>query len=215
MRLFSSLALGLDKISSAHTSHQGGGWHFCCLLSRGHPAPPSTDTHPLTHTISWYTHSLPPSIPCGCHIKGKSPSESQMLPISSFFKTGATGFLWGGFHSNSPHANAHTNTCKYTRSLPFCFFPLSQDLLDHSCTSGSGSGLPFLVQRTVARQITLNECVGECPVRGCFHNDNSAGSEDSASSFISMRHSCCADTGSKDAVKFCYRGWLRLSSSKP
>lgn len=39
-----------------------------------------------------------------------------------------------------------------------------QDLLDHSCTSGSGSGLPFLVQRTVARQITLNECVGECPL---------------------------------------------------
>jgi len=39
----------------------------------------------------------------------------------------------------------------------------SQDLLDHSCTSGSGSGLPFLVQRTVARQITLSECVGMCP----------------------------------------------------
>uniref|UniRef100_A0A8C9TPZ8 Activin receptor type-1 n=1 Tax=Scleropages formosus TaxID=113540 RepID=A0A8C9TPZ8_SCLFO len=35
------------------------------------------------------------------------------------------------------------------------------DLLDHSCTSGSGSGLPFFVQRTVARQITLNECVGK------------------------------------------------------
>ncbi|KAG5833847.1 hypothetical protein ANANG_G00280240 [Anguilla anguilla] len=35
------------------------------------------------------------------------------------------------------------------------------DLLDHTCTSGSGSGLPFLVQRTVARQITLNECVGK------------------------------------------------------
>ncbi|XP_017280038.1 activin receptor type-1 isoform X2 [Kryptolebias marmoratus] len=35
------------------------------------------------------------------------------------------------------------------------------DLLDHSCTSGSGSGLPFLVQRTVARQIMLNECVGK------------------------------------------------------
>ncbi|GCC40397.1 hypothetical protein chiPu_0024459 [Chiloscyllium punctatum] len=34
------------------------------------------------------------------------------------------------------------------------------DLFDHSCTSGSGSGLPFLVQRTVARQITLVECVG-------------------------------------------------------
>ncbi|XP_048451596.1 activin receptor type-1-like [Rhincodon typus] len=35
------------------------------------------------------------------------------------------------------------------------------DLLDHSRTSGSGSGLPFLVQRTVARQITLMECVGK------------------------------------------------------
>ncbi|XP_068936175.1 activin receptor type-1 isoform X1 [Petaurus breviceps papuanus] len=35
------------------------------------------------------------------------------------------------------------------------------DLMDHSCTSGSGSGLPFLVQRTVARQITLLECVGK------------------------------------------------------
>lgn len=36
-----------------------------------------------------------------------------------------------------------------------------QDLLNHSCTSGSGSGLPFLVQRTVARQISLMECVGK------------------------------------------------------
>ncbi|XP_072118074.1 activin receptor type-1-like isoform X2 [Mobula birostris] len=35
------------------------------------------------------------------------------------------------------------------------------DLLDHSCTSGSGSGLPFFIQRTVARQITLVECVGK------------------------------------------------------
>ncbi|XP_005986356.1 activin receptor type-1 isoform X2 [Latimeria chalumnae] len=36
-----------------------------------------------------------------------------------------------------------------------------KDLLDVPCTSGSGSGLPFLVQRTVARQITLAECVGK------------------------------------------------------
>uniref|UniRef100_A0AAQ4NZB0 receptor protein serine/threonine kinase n=1 Tax=Gasterosteus aculeatus aculeatus TaxID=481459 RepID=A0AAQ4NZB0_GASAC len=34
-------------------------------------------------------------------------------------------------------------------------------LLDQSCTSGSGSGLPFLVQRTVARQISLMELVGK------------------------------------------------------
>lgn len=36
-----------------------------------------------------------------------------------------------------------------------------QDLLDSDCTTGSGSGLPFLVQRTVARQVALVECVGE------------------------------------------------------
>lgn len=35
------------------------------------------------------------------------------------------------------------------------------DLLEDNCTTGSGSGLPFLVQRTVARQITLVECVGK------------------------------------------------------
>ncbi|XP_029821847.1 serine/threonine-protein kinase receptor R3 [Manacus vitellinus] len=47
-----------------------------------------------------------------------------------------------------------------------------EDLLNDDCTTGSGSGLPFLVQRTVARQITLVECVGKeqgglpwCPSR--------------------------------------------------
>ncbi len=37
-------------------------------------------------------------------------------------------------------------------------------LYDISCSSGSGSGLPFLVQRTVARQVTLVDCIGECPL---------------------------------------------------
>lgn len=36
-----------------------------------------------------------------------------------------------------------------------------QDLPSDDCTTGSGSGLPFLVQRTVARQIALAECVGK------------------------------------------------------
>lgn len=43
--------------------------------------------------------------------------------------------------------------------------PLGEDslrsLIDQSCTSGSGSGLPFLVQRTVARQIVLIDLVGK------------------------------------------------------
>ncbi|KAK7884313.1 hypothetical protein WMY93_027436 [Mugilogobius chulae] len=32
---------------------------------------------------------------------------------------------------------------------------------DEFCTSGSGTGLPYLVQRTMARQISLVECVGK------------------------------------------------------
>ena len=41
------------------------------------------------------------------------------------------------------------------------FLCVFQALYDHSCTSGSGSGLPLLVQRTVARQVTLLECIGK------------------------------------------------------
>lgn len=36
-----------------------------------------------------------------------------------------------------------------------------KDLFDHSNTSGSGSGLPYLVQRTLARQIVLVQQVGK------------------------------------------------------
>ncbi|XP_053868519.1 serine/threonine-protein kinase receptor R3 isoform X2 [Malaclemys terrapin pileata] len=53
-----------------------------------------------------------------------------------------------------------------------------EDLLNEDCTTGSGSGLPFLVQRTVARQITLVECVGKGRYgevwRGVWHGENVA-----------------------------------------
>lgn len=39
-------------------------------------------------------------------------------------------------------------------------FSVVQDIFDEFCTSGSGTGLPYLVQRTMARQISLVECVG-------------------------------------------------------
>ncbi|KAM7244572.1 hypothetical protein CapIbe_005180, partial [Capra ibex] len=52
------------------------------------------------------------------------------------------------------------------------------DLLDSSCTTGSGSGLPFLVQRTVARQVALVECVGKGRYgevwRGLWHGESVA-----------------------------------------
>ncbi|PKU33216.1 serine threonine-protein kinase receptor r3 [Limosa lapponica baueri] len=53
-----------------------------------------------------------------------------------------------------------------------------EDLLNDDCTTGSGSGLPFLVQRTVARQITLMECVGKGRYgevwRGVWHGESVA-----------------------------------------
>lgn len=39
--------------------------------------------------------------------------------------------------------------------------PTYGDIFDEFCTSGSGTGLPYLVQRTMARQISLVECVGK------------------------------------------------------
>ncbi|KAM9342675.1 serine/threonine-protein kinase receptor R3 [Pholidichthys leucotaenia] len=39
--------------------------------------------------------------------------------------------------------------------------PVYGDIFDEFCTSGSGTGLPYLVQRTMARQISLVECVGK------------------------------------------------------
>ncbi|XP_043214046.1 activin receptor type-1-like [Amphibalanus amphitrite] len=35
-----------------------------------------------------------------------------------------------------------------------------REVLEHSMTSGSGSGLPLLIQRTLAKEITLENCVG-------------------------------------------------------
>lgn len=36
-----------------------------------------------------------------------------------------------------------------------------QEYLEQSLTSGSGSGLPLLIQRTLAKQISLVECIGK------------------------------------------------------
>lgn len=40
---------------------------------------------------------------------------------------------------------------------------LSQKIYDEFDSSGSGTGLPYLVQRTMARQISLAHCVGQSP----------------------------------------------------
>lgn len=66
--------------------------------------------------------------------------------------------------------NMRQNTLSHYENIMFlkfhtfvclCLFP--QEIFDEFCTSGSGTGLPYLVQRTMARQISLVECVGQCP----------------------------------------------------
>lgn len=50
--------------------------------------------------------------------------------------------------------------------------------MEHSLTSGSGSGLPLLIQRTLAKQISLAECIGKGRYgevwRGIWHGENVA-----------------------------------------
>lgn len=41
------------------------------------------------------------------------------------------------------------------------FFLDTQNHIANSMSSGSGSGVPFLVQATIARQISLQECIGK------------------------------------------------------
>ncbi|GFQ92803.1 hypothetical protein TNCT_392951 [Trichonephila clavata] len=53
-----------------------------------------------------------------------------------------------------------------------------KEIFEHSVTSGSGSGLPLLIQRTLARQITLAECIGKGRYgevwRGVWHGESIA-----------------------------------------
>ncbi|XP_008467676.1 activin receptor type-1 [Diaphorina citri] len=53
-----------------------------------------------------------------------------------------------------------------------------REYLDASLTSGSGSGLPLLIQRTLAKQISLSECIGKGRYgevwRGVWHGENVA-----------------------------------------
>lgn len=53
-----------------------------------------------------------------------------------------------------------------------------REYLEHSLTSGSGSGLPLLIQRTLAKQISLMECIGKGRYgevwRGIWHGENVA-----------------------------------------
>ncbi|KAL4655532.1 serine/threonine-protein kinase receptor R3 precursor-like [Arapaima gigas] len=63
------------------------------------------------------------------------------------------------------HRRQGLNLCDTEKAIALKAYsagdPTYGDMFDEFCTSGSGTGLPYLVQRTVARQITLAECVGK------------------------------------------------------
>lgn len=53
-----------------------------------------------------------------------------------------------------------------------------REMFEHSITSGSGSGLPLLIQRTLAKQIHLTDCIGKGRYgevwRGIWHGESVA-----------------------------------------
>ena len=64
-------------------------------------------------------------------------------------------------------------------SIESSLFPYEfQEVFEHSVTSGSGSGMPLLIQRTLAKQITLGECIGKGRYgevwRGIWHGESVA-----------------------------------------
>ncbi|XP_028309295.1 serine/threonine-protein kinase receptor R3 [Gouania willdenowi] len=61
-------------------------------------------------------------------------------------------------HSKLKEAEDHDTTML---KVPAGDDPTYGEIFDEFCTSGSGTGLPYLVQRTMARQISLVECVGK------------------------------------------------------
>ncbi|XP_076133253.1 serine/threonine-protein kinase receptor R3 [Alosa pseudoharengus] len=68
--------------------------------------------------------------------------------------------LW--LRSRKPHYRLAKDDDDATMmKIPAGADPNYGDIFDEFCTSGSGTGLPYLVQRTMARQISLVECVGK------------------------------------------------------
>ncbi|XP_033629184.1 activin receptor type-1-like isoform X1 [Asterias rubens] len=121
--------------------------------------------------------AFPPPIPPTTPISGLRESASTydvvylvMAVLGPFFAL-IVGISFAVFMYRWMHKKRlrelNTNDEEYAQHAPHDLRAVPagdstlKDLFDHSNTSGSGSGLPYLVQRTVARQITLVEQVGK------------------------------------------------------
>ncbi|KAH8870215.1 TGF-beta receptor type-1 [Schistosoma japonicum] len=114
------------------------------------------DTVTLNNTYPENAKVLPPdpsAVSAGIISRGASSL--------SYFGSSALGANPGNINScsNSP-TGAITITNSGSNSAIPTTSTIPADLLDHTC-SGSGSGKPLLVQRTVARQVQLEERIGE------------------------------------------------------
>lgn len=92
-------------------------------------------------------------------------------------------FLQRLHHTKYPWSEAFLRSCVLSSLTNLdagwhYFFFCLQEYLDQSLTSGSGSGLPLLIQRTLAKQISLAECIGKGRYgevwRGIWHGENIA-----------------------------------------
>ncbi|KAG7471873.1 hypothetical protein MATL_G00102690 [Megalops atlanticus] len=139
-----------DHMEQCHTSGIPGVYTECCF----------------THRCNEF--STPPPDPV---VKPTSPEGSVVLVVAVpllvllvllILSVGVCGLVWWRRLRHQHHRLAYTDD-RDTAMLKVSngADPTYGDIFDEFCTSGSGTGLPYLVQRTMARQISLAECVGK------------------------------------------------------
>ncbi|XP_047463311.1 serine/threonine-protein kinase receptor R3 [Mugil cephalus] len=129
-------------------SFQGVYMHCCAeaMCNRFTTAPPFTDKEPKT--------TVPGPADPDLRI-----TVSLLLLFVTASACGLVLFLYfRRSHCKPKNTENHDATML---KLPTGDDPTYDDIFDEFCTSGSGTGLPYLVQRTMARQISLAECVGK------------------------------------------------------
>ncbi|XP_019479488.1 PREDICTED: serine/threonine-protein kinase receptor R3 isoform X2 [Hipposideros armiger] len=140
--------------------------HYCCNSFR------------CNHNVSLVLNTTPtPEQP---QADGQLPLIlGPVLALLALVALGALG-LWHVRRRQEKHRGLHNELGESSLILKASEQGDSMlgDLLDSDCTTGSGSGLPFLVQRTVARQVALVECVGKGRYgevwRGLWHGESVA-----------------------------------------
>ncbi|XP_067226892.1 serine/threonine-protein kinase receptor R3 [Chanodichthys erythropterus] len=118
---------------------------------------------PGLYSVCCYTHF--------CNANLSMPEKTVEEPISLILLVGVPllvllvmcmavyGLVFWLRSRRQPHPLDEPDTSML--KIPSGGDPTYGDIFDEFCTSGSGTGLPYLVQRTMARQISLVQCVGK------------------------------------------------------